>query len=90
MLLAFADIVETAGVATPDYEELIALERRLWNETRAFLEANDIEYIDTLPALEGALAAGVSAYRITNDGHPSPEGQAVIGEQIRSELEFRG
>jgi lysophospholipase L1-like esterase len=88
--LVFANVVSAAGVATPDYVKLIALEQRLWRETKAFLESNDIEYIDTLPALEEALAEGVSAYRITNDGHPGPEGQALISGQIQSRLEELG
>ena len=87
--LVFAEIAADSASAE-FYASLLDFERRHWEETRAMLDEEGIAFVDTLPALRVALGRGVPVYREHSDGHPAPEGHAVISEVVYSALAERG
>lgn len=77
--LVFADLATTTAIALPGaFTQLVADERNFWSEVRAFLLRQEIDFIDTLPALRAALARGENPYAPDWNGHPNALGNDVI------------
>lgn len=71
----------------PDkYKQLIESEKGFWRSTKSFLDANKIDYVDTLPSLQGELARGIQPYFVDADGHPNKSGHQAIAESIAEHL----
>jgi len=68
--------------STPD--QLFKSERQVRDLMSSFLKSNDIEIVDSLPALSKAsLKEAIYPF---NDGHPNGKGYAVIAEEVRQYL----
>ncbi len=68
------------------YQALVRYERQFWQVTRNYLQANAIEYVDSLPALQAELEAGIQPYHMNYDGHPTATGQRAIARAVNSYL----
>lgn len=68
------------------YEQLQEREARARQQAQARLSARGIAWIDTAPALEAALRAGVAAYPQTSDSHPNAAGYAALARAVASSL----
>jgi len=64
------------------FSEIVNNEIGMWAETKTFLEAEGVPYVDTLPALRDALKDGNQPYTISANGHPNAHGQRVIAEVV--------
>ncbi|MEM7199474.1 MAG: GDSL-type esterase/lipase family protein [Planctomycetota bacterium] len=83
--LVFAD---AAGPPrAPSWDELIEQETELWRRATAFLRTHDIDFVDLLPALRAAIAAGTPPYSQTADGHPNEAGHGAIATALGAVLE---
>lgn len=82
--LAFGELAQQMDA--PAYQDLLRNERQFWQETKAFLEKNSIEYVDTLQPLRAELEAGKQPYRMSYDGHPNAHGQETIARALYSYL----
>ena len=71
----FADPAEEAS---PVRKRLIAMEARVWRDTKKSLNREGIAFADALPELRKALAEGRSPYPEGTDGHPNADGHAAI------------
>lgn len=70
------------NVNSLDYAKLIINEKLMWENSRRFLQQNDIKYIDTLQFLQKQLEAGLQPYHIYDDGHPNKYGHQAIAEAV--------
>lgn len=61
---------------------LVEQEAQISSEMMDFFDENEIAYVDTLSALQQAVADGISIYPTTFDGHPVAGGYAVIAEVV--------
>jgi hypothetical protein len=89
--LAFRAFVTSHAPAASIPPELVALwevETRMWDRTRARLEAEQAPYFDLLPALAAQLASGVSPYFDDDDGHPNVVGCEVIARALAARPEL--
>jgi hypothetical protein len=69
-------------INSSNYAKLIANEKMMWENTRRFLQQNDIKYIDSLQFLQKQLEEGRQPYPIYDDGHPNKHGQQAIAEAV--------
>jgi lysophospholipase L1-like esterase len=85
---AYAHVMPTAAV---NHRAVVAMEAKVAEEVGAFCRASDIAYVDTLPPLRQAVAAGEPVYPImTSDGHPAAHGYAIIAGVVHEALRGRG
>ncbi len=71
----------SASFATLTSNEIL-----FWSRTKAFLKANNIDFIDVLPALRGQLESGIQPYHSTQDGHPNKFGHQAIAASLSDRL----
>lgn len=64
------------------YQSLVTQERELRDSFIELFEANQIQYVDTLPSLRLAVENDNHIYPSTFDGHPNANGYQVIAETI--------
>jgi hypothetical protein len=83
---AYRSRVQQSLGAEPILASLWQAEDRARNSAFEFLHRNDISMIDTLPALEAAIAKGVNPYRDDADGHPVDAGNTAIAEAVAQRL----
>jgi lysophospholipase L1-like esterase len=88
--LTFRDAAARTLPASPNYWRLIEMEDAVRARTMEFLGRRQIPFVDALPALREAVAAGVQPYQESVDGHPSPEGHRIIARVVAAEMERRG
>ena len=81
--LVFKDIIKKPSVK---YLDLIKNEEDIWKKTRAFLEENNIAYLDALPSLKGQLDQGIQPYKVSKDGHPNEYGHKAIAELVYTRM----
>lgn len=74
------------GVASASYHAHLRNERRLWEQTKEYLEEHSIEYVDALRPLQAQLEAGPQPYKVTRNGHPNAHGHRVIAQTVHSLL----
>ncbi|HNV85429.1 MAG TPA: hypothetical protein PKL97_00510 [Candidatus Omnitrophota bacterium] len=87
----FEDAVERAQSRRPDtYDRLIGNEKELWRETKEFLRAQNILFLDLLPVLRKNLKNGKQPYPMTWDGHPNQAGQKAIAKVVCSSIRKNG
>jgi hypothetical protein len=82
--LVYADLM-TEQVA-PAYDRLVRLEYEAREQIIATLDANGIEYIDSLTALREAIRADRAIYPSNTDGHLEPVGYEVIAAAAYQQL----
>ncbi len=82
--LVFAPKVREAGIeAPPDYAKLVADEAANVAELAAGLGALEhAAFVDVVTPLQRAALAGQPVYPPTDNGHPTPDGYAVIGAAL--------
>lgn len=81
--LVFAELcAASAQGLSPQMASLVEHETRMRDATRAFLEAHEIAYIDTLPALRDCLLRDVNPYHHTHDGHPNAAGHEAMAQAV--------
>jgi len=77
-----------------NYRTLMETEGQMWRITKEFLERNNIEYIDALPALRDLLVGGIQPYRVSADGHPNEQGHiaiaAILADRLQRQPQSRG
>ncbi len=83
--LVYADLM--AGQSNAAYARQIRLEEDARSRIVDLLDANGIEYVDSLPALREAVQSGIAIYPRDTDGHPMPEGYRVIANTVASYLQ---
>lgn len=76
-----------AELLSDSYMRLIEQEAEIHDEMADFFDDNSIAYVDTLPALQRAVADGMQLYPPTFDGHPLGAGYRVIAEVIASYID---
>ena len=81
--LVFKDLLVANSPVPESLAELIATEESVLEETKRFLEANDIAYVEALPALRASIYEGRQPYQITQDGHPNVIRHRVIAETVQ-------
>ena len=54
----------------------------MWEKTRNYLQANDIDYIYSQPYLQNKLLHGPQPYFHNDDGHPNNYGCQAIAEGV--------
>ncbi|MGB1286800.1 MAG: GDSL-type esterase/lipase family protein [Aggregatilineales bacterium] len=87
VLIPTKELVYMDSVSAPDwhiFHDLIAAETAIWEEVRVWLQAQNIVYVDTLPALNAS--ADRSIYPTNTDGHPLPEGYRIIASVVAEKL----
>ena len=80
----FHPLLPASHVGTLD--DLHRHEGDFWRRTKAFLDAEGIPWVDTLPALRAIVARGENPYFADQDGHPNALGQHTIAEAIHHGL----
>jgi lysophospholipase L1-like esterase len=65
-------------------------EAEIWNRTKAFLDANGIEYVDALPEMRRGVAEDVQLYPYSTQSHPDTPGYERIAKAVSQALEERG
>jgi len=77
---------------TQVYKNLLENEELMWEQTKTFLLAHNISFVDALPALRESLRPGQQPYRMSWDGHPNEIGHRAIAALVLSEasLHFQG
>ena len=80
---------ETQKSIRNDYKTMIDNEELFWCRTKAYLDIQGIDYIDSLPVLRDCLSSGAQPYRISKDGHPNPVGHHAIAELVLSKIRNR-
>jgi lysophospholipase L1-like esterase len=76
---AYASLVTDPAAG---YQRLIEMEKRARADLIAFLDANQMGYLDSLPALEAALRDGQAVFPSDKDGHLNPRGYALIAAEV--------
>ncbi len=71
-----------------DYTTLLANEAQVNAQLAETCARVGLQFVDTTPALQAALAAGERLYPVVNDGHPLPAGYRVIAEVVAAALRF--
>ena len=85
--LVFYELARRVLPAIPAaLSQLAEQETALWNQTKAFLDAAGIAWIDPLPALRASIDAGVSPYPMTHDGHPNTTGNRILAEVVAASM----
>ncbi len=69
-----------------DYTTLLANEAQVNAQLAETCARVGLQFVDTTPALQAALAAGERLYPVVNDGHPLPAGYRVIAEVVAAAL----
>jgi hypothetical protein len=82
--LVFAEVTEKHASQT--YKKAIRDEVMVRSMTRAFLDANGIEYVEPLASLRKQLAEGNQPYPVSFDGHPNAAGHAAIAAVVYDKL----
>jgi lysophospholipase L1-like esterase len=82
--LVYADLM--AGQSSAAYVQQIRFEEDARSRIVDLLDANGIEYVDSLPALREAVQSGIAIYPRDTDGHPVPEGYRIIADTVASYL----
>ena len=72
--------VAARGINDLNYSNLLKNERLMWEKTKSFLQANNIDYIDSQPYLQNKLLHGSQPYFQNDDGHPNKFGCQAIAE----------
>lgn len=86
--LVYSDLmVEKQDGMSSTYSELITRETAIRNDMMQFLHDHQVEYIDSLPALQAAASNHIPIYTPTDDGHPTPLGYRVLAEVVAAGLE---
>ena len=76
----------TVANASEDHRLLVEYEEFCRSEVIRRLHTRRIEVIDALPALRECLAQGGRPYPMSDDGHPSPEGHAILATAVAAAL----
>jgi lysophospholipase L1-like esterase len=71
------------------YRKLTENEERFRKITREFFERAGIEHLDSLPALQEQLAAGIQPFFVSHDGHLNERGQQAIAKLVAAHLKSR-
>lgn len=71
------------------YRKLIENEEHFRKITREFFERAGIEHLDSLPALQEQLAAGIQPFFVSQDGHLNERGQQAIAKLVAAHLKSR-
>lgn len=74
------------NVDSGSYHKLLHNEQQFWKDTKEYFKNNDIEYIDSLKALQEKLETGPQPYMVSHNGHPNAEGQGTIAAEVKSYL----
>ena len=82
--LVFSEVAEENASQT--YKETIQDEEMVWAVTRAFLDANGIEYVEPLASLRKQLAESNQPYPVSSDGHPNAAGHEAIAAAVNDKL----
>lgn len=70
-----------------NYQRLVEMEMRAHDDLIAFFETNQIEYVDSLPALVDALHHDQAIYLSSDDGHFNARGCAILAEVVYNRLQ---
>jgi hypothetical protein len=76
----YADLVPAP--LPPAYQRLVDMETRVRGDLIAFFETNQIEYVDSLPALAETLRNGQAVYLSDADGHFNARGCAILAAAV--------
>ncbi|HYO47823.1 MAG TPA: hypothetical protein VEY33_14155 [Gemmatimonadota bacterium] len=71
-------------------EALARNEAEIWNRTKAFLDANGIEYVDTLAEMRRGVAEDVQLYPYSTQSHPDTPVYERIARAVSVALQQRG
>ena len=83
----FEEAVHRAGEAVPrSYQHSVDAEAQIAERFADRMNELEIPYIDTLPALRGALDAGYEIFPANVDGHFTVRGYQVIAEEVGREI----
>jgi lysophospholipase L1-like esterase len=74
------------GTLSDDYLRLIAAETDVREQLTDFMNANQIAWFDTLPALQASFDNNIIAYPPSIDGHPTAAGYQVIANAVAQYL----
>ena len=86
--LVFKNLVELdKAYIRNDFDILITNEELAREKAAIFFQKQNIDYIDSLPALRSQLLSGESPYRSIPDGHPNRYGHKAIADLIQSFIE---
>jgi len=81
--LVYKDAVLAKGDPLPEaYVDLIRNEEQVWTETKAFLDASGIAYIDALPVLKDSLSRGEPPFWMGLDSHQNETGCRVVAALV--------
>jgi hypothetical protein len=74
------------GTLSDDYIRLIEAETAVHDQLLDFMNANQIPWFDTLPALQASINDNIITYPPSIDGHPTPDGYQVIANAVAQYL----
>lgn len=74
---------------SPNMSAFMHAESRFWSETKDFLDARSIPYVDALGSLRATIESGQAAYPQHYDGHPNAVGHAAIANAVAAYLGTR-
>lgn len=85
--LAFQTQAAQSSWRPPEaYTRLVGMELRFWELFKRDLGKDSIAYVDALPVLQEALAAGETPYRSSADGHLNAEGNRMVARVVQRHL----
>jgi len=88
--MAYRDRVVATARPAPSLVDLWEAETSARVRALSFFERHDIRAIDTLPALQAAIANGRNPYRSDGDGHPVAAGHDAIATAVAERLGHDG
>jgi lysophospholipase L1-like esterase len=86
----YAEALDPAPAPGSVMEALGRNEAQIWARTKAFLEANGVDFVDTLPEMRRGVAEGSQLYPYSTQSHPDTPGYERIARAVARALEERG
>jgi hypothetical protein len=86
----YAEALDPAPAAESVMAALVRNETGIWSRTRAYFDANGIDFVDALPELRRGVADGAQLYPYSTQSHPDTPGYERIARAVARALEARG
>jgi hypothetical protein len=85
--LVYSELIQKYSSLGPSFEELVVMETTARSDVISFLEAQQIRFVDSLPLLRAAAEQNRPIYPSGVDGHPWPQGYAILAEAVNAVLQ---